>query len=121
MCAVGLGNDHQTTGILVKSVNDSGAGHASDTGQAVTAMRNKGIYKRSIGISCCGMNNESSRLVQHEQVCVFKEDVEFTRLRFGFCGAWRWNTQYETLTLFDPVTCLRYRPLLDGKKAVLDQ
>ena len=81
MGQVGLRDDQQPRRVLVDSVDDSWSGHASDPRQAPTAMVEQGIYKRTVRISGCRVDNETRGLVHHQQMLVLKDNPQRNVLR----------------------------------------
>ena len=86
----GFGDDHHAACVLVKAVDDAGALLATNAGQAVAAMRQQGINERLVRIAGGRMDNQPRRLIQHNQMCVFIQNVEGNILCFnpGSCS-WR--------------------------------
>ena len=76
-----LGDDHQAAGVLVEPMHDSRAADPADAGEARAAMGQQRVDESAVGISRGGMDNHARRLVDDDQVCILKADIERDRLR----------------------------------------
>ncbi len=63
---IGLGDNHDPTGVLVQAVNDAWPPHATDAGKAGAAMMNQGVDQRSGPVAGAGMDNQSGRFVDDD-------------------------------------------------------
>lgn len=81
--AIGLGNDEKAGGVLVDAVDDARAGDTADARKLAAAMVEQGIDQSSVGIACSGMDDEPGGLVDHDQVLVLVDDVEWQVLGDG--------------------------------------
>ena len=68
---------HQSAGVLVQAMDDTGARHPVEFGRVVE----QGVLKRPGPIASPRMDDESGRLVDHDQVIVLEDDVERDILR----------------------------------------
>src|SRR5271169_4445058 len=80
MRALGLGDDHQPAGVLVEAMDDARPSHAADTGKAGAAMGDQRIDEGAVGVSRRGMNDEAGGLVDDDQMCILKTNIERDRL-----------------------------------------
>lgn len=69
----GLGHHHQTGGVLVQTVNDTGARHVDDVWHVVQQR----IEQRTTGMPGGRVHNQPGRLVDHQDVVVFVDDIQF--------------------------------------------
>ena len=76
MGAVVLRHHHQTRGVLVEPMDDSGAAHPAYAGQGCAAMRHQGIDQRAAPVASSGMDHEAARLVDDDDVGVLVNDRE---------------------------------------------
>ena len=81
MAAVVLGHHQQPGGVLVQPVNDARTRLAADARQR-PAVKQQRVDQRAAGMPGRRMDHQASRLVDHQQVVVFVQDVE----RQGFGG-----------------------------------
>lgn len=118
---VGLGNDHQTAGILVEAVNDAGACLSADAGKGVPAVGQQCMDEGSTGMTGARVDHESGRLVDDEQVLVLMDDDQ--RNVFAHQGriGWRWHRKNKVVPWFDPEGRLRYRPPAAREASLLDE
>ena len=73
--AVVLGDHHQPGGVLVEAVDDAGAPHPTDAGKALPAMGDQRVDERAGAVSRGGMDDETARLVDDDDVVVLVDDV----------------------------------------------
>lgn len=78
---IGLGDDQQTAGILVDTMDDSGALLAPDTRQVATEMVQQCVHKCPRGRTRRRMHDHAHGFVDHKQVGIFVENGE--RYIFG--------------------------------------
>ncbi len=85
MRTVVLRHDDQAAGVLVESVDDAGAAHAADAGQAGTAMGDEGIDEGAAGMAWGRMDHQPRRLVDDDEVVILVSDGEgdILRSRYG--------------------------------------
>ena len=72
-----LGDHHQTRGVFIQTVHDTGAGHFGDVRVAVQ----QGVEDGAIGRTGARVNHQTGRLVDHQNVFIFVNDVELDILR----------------------------------------
>lgn len=101
MRLVGLGGDQKAGGVFVDAMDYSGAGDAADAGKLPGAVVQQRVDQRAVSIARSGMDDHARRLVDHDEVGVFVDDVQRNILRdcLSFCGGW--NVQGEGLTRRD--------------------
>ena len=68
----GLGDHHQTRGVFIQTVHDTGAGHLGDGGVAVQ----QGVENGAIRRAGTRVNHQTGWLVDHQNVFIFIDDVE---------------------------------------------
>ncbi len=68
----GLGHHHQTGGVLVQAVDDACARHIDDVRHVVQ----QGIEQGAIGMACRRVDHQPGRLVDHQDLVVFIDDVQ---------------------------------------------
>ena len=79
----GLGDDQQPGGVLVDAMDDTGAGQRGQI-RAVVQQR---IEQRAVRIAGTGMHHQPHRLVDHQQMVVLVDDIQFDGLgRPAFIG-----------------------------------
>lgn len=61
-------------------MNDAWALDAADAGQATVAMVEQGVDQGAIRIPCCGMHDHAGFFIEHDEVIVFKENLQGNRL-----------------------------------------
>ncbi len=72
LCGYGFGNHHQTCGVFIQTVHDTGAGHLGNAGVAVQ----QGVEDGAIRRTCAWVNHQTGRFVDHQNVFIFINDVE---------------------------------------------
>ena len=86
MGRVGLGDDQQTRRILVDAVDNAGARHPADPGQAAGAVVEESVDQRPIEIARSRVDNKASWFVDNEQMIIFEDNIEGDVLRCGRSG-----------------------------------
>jgi hypothetical protein len=81
MGCIGLSNDHQSARVLVETMDDAGPTNPSDPREPRTTMVDERVYEGAVKISRSGMNDQARRLVDDDQMCVLKADVQRDPLR----------------------------------------
>ncbi len=76
MRAVSLCRHHDAGCVLVQPVNDAGAHHPANAGQAVAAMRQQSIDQRPVRLAGPRMHHKPCRLVEDNQMVILKQDVQ---------------------------------------------
>ncbi len=118
---ISLGHDHNTAGVLIEAMNDPWAANATNPGEAAAAMRKERIHQGLIAIAWSGVNDETCRLVEDDQLLVFVKNRQRDRLRFGvIINGWR---HVETDHLSETEFCrwLHNGRAIDRYPAGLDQ
>lgn len=54
---------------------------SADAGQAALAVVQQGVDERAIGISRCGMHDHAGFFIDHDQIIVFKKNLQRNLLR----------------------------------------
>jgi len=107
--ALGLGHHQQAARVLVKTVDDTRARHAADSGKRIAAMGEERIDQRAVEIARRGMHNQTCRFVDDEQVGILMNDDERYGLRLRFGRSGQGNVDHENLARFDPLVGVSYR------------
>src|SRR3954466_660957 len=83
MSFVVLGHDDASAGVFIEAMNDAGSFFAANCGER-TAMAEERIHQRMLLMSCPGMNHQSGRFVQPDQVVIFEHTSSgmFSERRF---------------------------------------
>ncbi len=68
----GLGHHHQAGGVLVQAVHDAGARHVDDVGHMVQQR----VQQGAAGMPGSRVHNQAGRLVDHQDLVVFIDDVQ---------------------------------------------
>lgn len=76
-----FGHHHDAGGILVQPVHDARSGDTANAREAATAVMQQGVDKSPAPITGGRVDNKTRRLVDDNEVLVFKQDVE--RYVFG--------------------------------------
>ena len=71
-----LGDDHDARRVLVEPVNDAGAAHAANAGEGIAAMVDQRVDERTGPVAGAGMDNETSRLGNDDDIFILVEDIE---------------------------------------------
>jgi hypothetical protein len=121
MSLVGLGDDKKPGGVLVEAVNDAWTADAADAGETVPAMGDKRIDQGSRMMAGSGVNDETCRLVDDDEMGILIHDGQFN----GFCpghgvGGLRQSEPYAGAR-FDPEARLNYGPPVHLHAARQDQ
>ena len=69
-------HDETAGSILIQSMDNAGAFHATDPGKLALAVVEQGIDQRAIGISRSGVNDNARLLIQHDEVLVLKQYLQ---------------------------------------------
>ena len=77
---LGFGHDHQAAGIFIKPMHDPRPPHAANSRQLRAAMSEQGVDKGSVRISGSGVDDHPGGLVDDDQVCILKADIERDQL-----------------------------------------
>ena len=72
LCLNGLGHHHQTGGVLVQAMHDTGARDIDDVRHVVQ----QGVEQGAIGMASSRVHHQARRLVDDQDVVVFVDDVE---------------------------------------------
>src|SRR3954463_14507279 len=84
MCFIISRHDQTTTRLFVEPVHDSRSFLAPDPGK-ICAMMKQRIDQCSIAVTCSRMDDQAGGFVDHEQVTIFEENVEWDVLRDRLC------------------------------------
>ena len=76
-----LGDDQTTGGVFIETMHNARAFHSADARQAALAMVKQGVDQCAIGISCGGMNHHAGFFIEHDEVIVFKKNLQRNLLR----------------------------------------
>ncbi len=69
----GLGHHHQAGGVFVQAVNDTGARYVDDIWHVVQQR----VEQRTAGMPGSRVHNQPGRLVDHHDVFIFVDDIQF--------------------------------------------
>ena len=114
---------HYTRCVLVETVHDARPAHAANSRQARATVREERIHERAVGVARGRMDDQACRLVEHQEIAVFMEDVEIKRLRLGFGRNRGGDIDDVALARFDLAGRLFYRraTVSQGHAAAFDQ
>jgi len=82
MGGLGLGDDHQPARALVETMDDTGPANPADPGKARTTMVDQRVYECAVRVSRCGVDNQPRGLIDDDQMCILKADIQRDRLRY---------------------------------------
>jgi hypothetical protein len=117
MGRIRFGDDENSTRILVKTVNDSGPLHATDSGEAFATMRDERINERASFVTGPRMNNETCRLVDDDDFTIFVKIIEAHGLGHRLGRKRRWYVQNIGGAGFDLAPRVSYRFTILGELA----
>ena len=80
---VRFGDDEATGRVFIESVDDAWTLNAADAGKFSAAMMEQGVDESAVRVSGCGMNDHARGFVEHDEIVVFKQDIEWDVLRGG--------------------------------------
>ena len=109
-----LGDDQQPAGVFIEAMDNARPPNSADSGQTRAAMADQGVDESAVGVSRRGMNNQTGRLVDDDEMCVLETNVERDRLRYRACLFRLGEDNYEILTAANaecrlaqrrPITC----------------
>jgi len=80
MGRLGLGDDHQPARVLVETMHNPRPSNPTDSGQAGAAMAEEGVDEGAGRVSRRRVDNQPCGLVDHDQMCILKADIERHRL-----------------------------------------
>ena len=121
MGCIGLSNDHQSARVLVETMDDAGPTNPSDPGEARTTMADQRVYEGAVKISRSGVDDQSRGLVDDDQMCVLKADVQRDPLR-GRCRIFIIVKNHdENLAATDPQRRVEQRRPVACDMAGMDQ
>ena len=78
-------NDQKPRGVLVYTVDYSGAHNAADAGKGGAAMCKQCIHKCAVRVSGCGVHHEPRRFVYDDYVAVLEYYVKGNILWLSLC------------------------------------
>jgi hypothetical protein len=87
MGGVVLGRHQATAGIFVQTMNNAGPRDPANAAELPAAVMEQGVDQRVLPVARGRMHHPSRRLVEHQQVVVFVEDVQRQVLGLGERGA----------------------------------
>ena len=76
MRRIGLGDHEQARRVLVQPMDNSRPLDAADAREAISAVGDQGVYEGARRVSRRRVNDETRRLVDHDQIVVFIDGVE---------------------------------------------
>ena len=121
MRAVILGCDQETRRVLVEPVHDARAAHATNAGQARTAMGDQGVDQRSCRVSRSRVHHKARGLVDDDDVLVLVDDLKRDRLAPGFGFDRLRQVDYDRLARRDMISGVAHGGGSDPHLAFEDQ
>ncbi len=120
---VGLGDDHDAGGLLVQAVHQPRPLLPADRGDRAafgSEVMEQRVDERAAPVAGRGMNDQPRRLIEHQEVGVFMEDLKGNGLRVQFQRFRTRNLQHDRVAGLDFVA--RFDdPAIDADAAVFDQ
>ncbi len=109
----GLGDHHQTSGVLVQTVHDAGTRDIDD----VRHMVQQGIEQRAVGVTGSRVHHQTGWLVDDEDLVVFVNNVELDVLSDPFTLGLLLGNQLENSATMHDVHggAARLRPQSGGR------
>ncbi len=103
MRAVCFCHDKQAGRILINAVDDAGPSNAANARKPPRAVMQQSIDQRTIKIASRWVNDETRRLINDQQMIIFKHDVEWYVLRriMGDFGRGHGEAEVRTFLYFD--------------------
>src|SRR5262245_46242598 len=86
MSRVVLRHYQASASVLIQSMDDTWSGDAADTAKLAPAMMQESVDQCMVIVPSGWMHHQPCRLVEHDQVVVFEEDLKRYSLRFRFCA-----------------------------------
>lgn len=111
----GLGHHHQAGGVLVQAMDDAGTRHIDNVRYVVQ----QGVEQRAVGMASSRVHHQARRLVDHQDVIVFIDDVQGDVLGDPFSLGLLFGSQFKNGTAVDDVARTDHRPI-HSQAAVLD-
>lgn len=99
-----LGGYHEPGGVLIEPMHDAWPADAADAGQALPTMRDERVDQRSGRVACCGMNNQSFRLVDDDEILVLVNDIQRDGFPFRFRRYCRRHVDYDRISRSDMIS-----------------
>ena len=121
MGLVGLGYHEQAGGILVEAMDDPGPADTANSRETVAAMGEESVDQSAGAMAGAGMNDQASRLVDHDERFIFIDDVQGDALRLRHHIGRRGNGSDDMGSRFDPVARLDYGLAVHLHMAIGDQ
>jgi hypothetical protein len=121
MGVICFGDDEQPRGILVKPVDNAGAADSAYPRQAIAAVGDQRVDERSRSMAGGGVDYQSRRLVDNDQMRILIDDIESDclGLRYGILGGREGGGNFRAR--FDPVARLNYGLAVHPHMAFGDQ
>jgi hypothetical protein len=111
----GLGHHHQTGGVLVQAVHDTGARHIDDVRHVVQ----QGVEQGAISVTGSRVHHQARRLVDHQDVVVFIDDVQLDVLGDPFALGFLLGSEFKNGATVNDVSRADDRPI-HSQAAVFD-
>ncbi len=83
-------DDHAAGGVFIEPMDDAGSHLTADAAKVVTMME-EGIDEGAVWVPGCGVDDQSGRFIEHEDVFVLKEDLQRDVLGNDGDGRDLWN------------------------------
>ena len=76
MSAVVFGNDKQSAGVFVNTMNNAGTMFAVNAGKAFATVKHKRIHKRAGPVPDRRMHDHAARFIHHNDILILIDDIE---------------------------------------------
>ena len=96
----GLGHHHKAGGVLVQAVHDTRTRHIDNVRHVVQ----QGVEQGAIGMTGSRMHHQARRLVDHQDIVVFIDDIEFDVLGDPFTLSFLLGNQFKNSATMDNVS-----------------
>lgn len=116
-----LGHDHQAGRVFVQPMDDTGALLPSDSFETFSTMAEQGVDQCARLVSGSGMGDKPGLLVEHDQVVVLIQDVQWNLFRDGACRERLGECQQQFHAVTQRFRRFADRLSVDGKAAAFNQ
>ncbi len=121
MDTVGFRHHKKPGRVFVQPVDDARTFNAANAGEAVGAMVDQRVDERAVPIARARMHHQTCGFIDHNQVIVFKGDVERNILAFWGRGFRLRQCEKDYVACVDPVLWLKYFAPAYGCLPLFDQ
>src|SRR5439155_5377227 len=81
---------------LIEPVNDTRPFFSADTRQCRTMVQQR-VDQRVFAVTGAGMNGHPSRFVDHDEIVVFEQNLQWNRFRSGLDFLRRWISEFNLI------------------------